>query len=206
MFHNKDYNNQNGIIVDSLTCKYINNIDFTAFYNYTISGSFGGSGSGSNLTCNNLLVNIDANITGMINAFALSINNGNLIINSNGNLTTGGDISTIANISGNNLNLIGDINCGLINGYNLSLLFQMINEYFYTNLITPKITAPLIITSEIMNTPNNILTLGDSTIYNLTISNLIYSPNATINNLNVDNLIVNNSYLLIIKNNLKIKN
>jgi hypothetical protein len=69
----------------------------------------------------------------------------------------------------------------------------MINEYFYTNLITPKITAPLIITSEIMNTPNNILTLGDSTIYNLTISNLIYSPNATINNLNVDNLIVNNS-------------
>ena len=58
MFHNKDYNNQNGVVVDSLTCKYINNIDFNEFYNNTISGSFGGGSvsTNDNITCNSLLL------------------------------------------------------------------------------------------------------------------------------------------------------
>jgi hypothetical protein len=185
MFHNKDYNNQNGIIVDSLTCKYINNIDFTSFYNNTISGSFGnGSGStNSDITCNNLNCNIDATIAGQLNTYALIINYGQAIIDNYGNITTEGNINLSNKISLNGFN--GDITCGLINGHHIQTIAQMVYDNFYINLSTPKISTLEIVSS------NSIL--ESSSINNLTISNLIYSPNGTINNLSVDNFIVNYS-------------
>ena len=82
MFHNNDYNNQNGVVVDSLSCKYINNINFNDLYNNTISGLFSGGGSGNNnITCNNLYTNIDIHCSGMIHTYAISINNNAIVLN-----------------------------------------------------------------------------------------------------------------------------
>ena len=185
MFHNKDYNNQNGVVVDSLVCKYINNIDFTKFYNQTISGLFVSGGSNNNdIICNNLNCNIDATIAGQLNTYALIINYGKTIIDNYGNISTDGTI----NINNNNIYLNGingDITCGLINGHNIQTIAQMVYDNFYVNLSTPKISTAKITTLEIIGSPNS--TLGETNIYNLTISNFIYSPNATINDLIVNN-------------------